>query len=495
MDILVGSQAVHIQTPVESFALDELVNWLLIEQLTHCANNDLGPTKGGRANYIFFVTVAQAYNWVNPILTGTIDRWNWDTNYKLQTAKDIYVFVCHALIAVIPTILPTLNIQSIVLDEQRRMGWTAEQQTSYVYLIQQKTNFSLWLSNWNTWYSTRLNDGNVAASVPPTFSDLPNNSTILDPLQTQNISLYTNPSKWTPLLVQGRTQSWLTWNWENVSTTCLTDVHTSTIKSSATPFYPANRSLDIANLVSTVTQIGDSEKVQAEFWAGGPFTASPPGIFLYLWSHYTRASMVAQNLGMNSFILSGLELAVNLFEIGRICWGIKKTYAEARPIQDIRNLYASSTIKDFMGSTIRGNLWLPFQPANVVSPPFPDFTSGHSSFGQVFSNIMTAWFGTSIPSLPSTTYLRMNTILSRTFVTDQSMPPGKFLFKAGSSEIQPGLIPATNNTLHWSDWSTMTTSAGFSRQYGGIHPMSAHSGAVATANSLVPIVNSVWRFR
>lgn len=475
------------------FSLDEAVNMVLLDQLSYTAANNLGPTKSSRLNYIFMATVAQAYNWTTPILAGTHDNWNWSTHYRAN-AMDTYVFVINALVAVLPTLIPGYDVRKLIALEQASMGWTPDQQTAYVYNVQTTAHYQDWLTAWNTWYTTRNNDNNVAAAIPPTAAQLPNGSTALNPATTQNITAYPNPAKWTPLIVSGKTQKYLTYNWNDVISSCLTAQNETDIKAAAAPYFQVNRVADINSLVSTVTQLQDIHKVQAEFWAGGPYTASPPGIYMYIWMNYAVSTKFSETLGMNAYILSGLELATNLFEVGRVVWGLKKQYMEARPIQEIRNMYANSTIASYTGAPISGALWMPFQTANFVTPPFADFPSGHSAYGRAFANVMTGWFGPTIqPGTPTTAY-RMGNILSPVFRTNQTNPSCTYIFPAGGSETQSG-VPIAPITLSFATWDDMTMSSGLSRQYGGIHAMSAHDGSLAAADVLTPIVNTSWGFR
>lgn len=492
-----GRLGLVINTTTPVFSLDELIVNVLLDQLKYTATNNLGPTKSSRLNYIFMFTVAAAYNWVNrvqPILTGTKDAWNWDTRYPVGADMDIYVFVNHALISVLPTLIPGYDVRPLLVDEEVRMNWTPITQTAYVSNLQANTKFSTWLSNWQTWYAGRVADGNVAAAVAPTVSDLPNGSMYLNVDAKQVISTYPSPSQWTPLVIQSKTlQKYLTWNWGNVSSTCLTNADEVALQAGADVYFPADRDADIANLLTVVEHLTDAEKVQAEFWAGGPYTVSPPGMFLYIWAMFARSSKFATTMGMNSFILSGLQLATTIFEVGRVVWRIKKSHMEARPIQDVRSRYAGQTLASYDGTPIDGASWLPYQTASFVTPPFADFPSGHSAFGQSFVNIMTGWFGSDIPQTPAVTLTNMY-LLSPIFTTDQVQPPGVFLFPRGKSQIQPGVVPAADTTIRYTTWESVATDCGFSRQCGGIHAQSAHLGSVALANSLTPLVNSAWGF-
>jgi hypothetical protein len=240
----------------------------------------------------------------------------------------------------------------------------------------------------------------------------------------------------------------------------------------------------------------DTQKVIAEFWAGGPFTVAPPGMFVWFWKEYMLSTNTTINHDYTSFFYSAFELGIQLFEISRLVWGLKKDNMQARPIQDIRRLYASvpadGTIKKYDGTNIAGNVWVPYQASNFVTPPFADFPSGHSGFSQCFANVMTKWFGSSIPSTTPRTVSDMN-LLSKIFTgVNQTTSFGSYTIPAGVSEIQSGIVPASPITLTWSTWQDMATSAGVSRQYGGIHCVSANTGSQVVANNLLGYVNTNW---
>jgi hypothetical protein len=159
-------------------------------------------------------------------------------------------------------------------------------------------------------------------------------------------------------------------------------------------------------------------------------------------------------------------------------------------------LYASvpadGTLKKYDGTNIAGNVWVPYQVTTFVTPPFADFSSGHSGFSQCFANVMTKWFGSSIPSTSARTLTDM-TLLSKIFTSvTQTTPFGSYTIPTGVSEIQNGVVPATPITLTWTNWQDMADSSGISRQYGGIHCVSAHLGSKTVANNLLSYVNTNW---
>jgi hypothetical protein len=205
-----------------------------------------------------------------------------------------------------------------------------------------------------------------------------------------------------------------------------------------------------------------------------------------LW--FWRVFVSAKGVDVARFIFPGLDLTLHLFETGRIVWGLKKFHMQARPIQEIRRLYQGQSVKKYDGTDILGESWVPYQETNFVTPPFADFPSGHSAFSRSFANVMNDWFGAAID-----TSLRVNMedirLISPALLS-QTQKLGTFVFNAGASLIQNGIVPATSVALSWATWDSMAESAGLSRKYGGIHATSAHTGSVAAANSLHTFVVS-----
>ena len=66
-------------------------------------------------------------------------------------------------------------------------------------------------------------------------------------------------------------------------------------------------------------------------------------------------------------------------------WTEKEQFDYVRPITAVRHLYAGQPIRAWAGpyqgvQTIDGSAWFPYQESTVVTPPFPEFISGHSTF-------------------------------------------------------------------------------------------------------------------
>ncbi|HKA07621.1 MAG TPA: phosphatase PAP2 family protein [Gemmataceae bacterium] len=158
----------------------------------------------------------------------------------------------------------------------------------------------------------------------------------------------------------------------------------------------------------------------ARFWADGEGTVTPPG-------HWNRiAQTVSRQRGLtlaeNARLFALLNVA--LCDVGIACWDCKFHFNFWRPIHGIRE-----ADRDGNPATEPDQSWQPLLP----TPPFPAYTSGHSSFSAAAATILAQFFGTD--------EMRFET----------------------TSDGLPGVTRRFN-----SFWSA-AEEAGMSRIYGGIH--------------------------
>ncbi len=95
----------------------------------------------------------------------------------------------------------------------------------------------------------------------------------------------------------------------------------------------------------------------------------------------------------------------------------------------------------------RGVQWMPYMPKNFVTPPFPGYTSGHSTFSRSAAEVLAAITGTPF------------------------FPGGLGSFVATENEylaIEHG--PGQTVELQWATYYDAADQAGISRRFGGIHP-------------------------
>jgi hypothetical protein len=216
----------------------------------------------------------------------------------------------------------------------------------------------------------------------------------------------------------------------------------------APPYYasdPAGYTSDVQEIIEVSARLTDEHKTIAEYWSDGPASETPPGHWNLLAAYVS--SRDAHTLDEDVKLFFALNNA--LFDAGIACWDAKRAYDYVRPITAIRFLNAGRPVEAWAGPglgtrVIDGGAWTPYQRSFVVTPPFPEYVSGHSTFSAAAAQVLrratgSDYFGAS----------------ARIF--------------AGASNIEPGITPRRDIVLSWQTFSQAADEAGMSRRYGGIH--------------------------
>jgi len=119
----------------------------------------------------------------------------------------------------------------------------------------------------------------------------------------------------------------------------------------------------------------------AWFWADGDGTATPPGH----WNRIAQTVALAHgnSLAENARLFALLNIA--LADAGILSWDCKYHYHFWRPIHAIRR--ADTTENP---DTEADPDWTPL----IATPPFPSYTSGHSTFSAAGAAVLKMYFGT-----------------------------------------------------------------------------------------------------
>ena len=194
----------------------------------------------------------------------------------------------------------------------------------------------------------------------------------------------------------------------------------------------------------------DEHKVIAEYWADGPRSELPPG-------HWNLFAQFVSRRDHHGAHAHGIERDVKLFfaltnaisDAGCCAWDNKRAFDSVRPITTIRTLFRGQAVRAWAGpyqgtKEIDGASWFPYQPTTFPTPPFPEYSSGHSNFSAAGAEILKRFTG------------------SDRFGGSATVP-------AGSSKVEPGLVPRRDVHLSWATFSEAAGEAGMSRRYGGIH--------------------------
>jgi hypothetical protein len=253
---------------------------------------------------------------------------------------------------------------------------------------------------------------------------------------------------------------------------------------------------------------GDFARVLAEFWADGPSSETPPGHWNVIANAVSDSPLMASRIGPGDanrlrwdvqmyFALNGA-----VHDAAIAAWGLKRKYQSVRPISMIRYMaergqssdptlpsydpdglplipglielitkessapgQRHATLADHVGEIairawrgnpkdsnqvsgagwILGERWVPYQKATFVTPAFPGFVSGHSTFSRAAAEVLAAYTGS--PYFPGGEFT-------------QTFDPGYLSFERG---------PSKPLTLQWATYYDAADQAGISRIYGGIH--------------------------
>ncbi len=131
--------------------------------------------------------------------------------------------------------------------------------------------------------------------------------------------------------------------------------------------------------LTSATRTADQTAI-ARFWANGGGTATPPGHLNML------AGIVADaqntSLAQNARLFAMLNVA--LADAAIQCWNVKFDTNFWRPVTGIR---AADT--DGNAATTADATWTPL----LTTPPFPSYTSGHSTFSGAATAVLKSFFG------------------------------------------------------------------------------------------------------
>ena len=204
--------------------------------------------------------------------------------------------------------------------------------------------------------------------------------------------------------------------------------------------------------------LSDQEKLIAEFWEDGGGTSFPPGTWMTFGQYVSARD--DHTLDQDAKLFFGLGNGV--FDAGIATWEAKVYYDYTRPIAAVRALgelgligeydpeYGGYVVQAYERTgggteTILATDFITYQtPNGNYSPPFAEYTSGHSAFSAAGAEILKQYTGSDYFG-------------------------GSVVFEPGSSRFEPELTPRDTVTLAWDTFTEAADEAGSSRLHGGIH--------------------------
>lgn len=229
-----------------------------------------------------------------------------------------------------------------------------------------------------------------------------------------------NPKYWQQIrFPNGQAPAYIAPHWGNVTPFALTS--SSQFRPPPPPeFGTAAYRAELDEVVQLTAALTPTQRALVEYWADGPRSVQPPGHWLLM----ALTVSARDNHDLDRDVACFFLLGNAVMDAGIACWEAKRVYNTSRPITAIRALVPGA------------EGWAPSQAADFLTPPFPEYTSGHSTFSAAGAEILKRFTGSDI-----------------------------FLYTP-KTRVAP-------LTASWSTFSETAEQAGLSRRYGGIHFESA----------------------
>ena len=259
---------------------------------------------------------------------------------------------------------------------------------------------------------------------------------------------------WQPLIgPDGVTQKFVGAHWELVTPFALTSADQFDGMALAPPpdiFKNAGHYYKNVNEILHFSATLDAErKLIVEYWADGPGSELPPGH----WGLFAQfVSQRDPNPNSNIIIDEDVKMFFAMhnasFDAGIVAWHLKRQYDSVRPVTAIRYAMQGQTVRAWGGpgrptEHIPGEQWMPYNPGSNLTPAFPGYCSGHSTFSSASATVLQLF--------TRSDYFGFSTLIPANF-----------------GRVEPG-IPAVPTTIAFATFSEAAQQAGLSRLYGGIH--------------------------
>lgn len=246
----------------------------------------------------------------------------------------------------------------------------------------------------------------------------------------------------------------------------------------------------------------DYGRVIAEYWADGPKSETPPGHWYVIANKVSDDPRMNLQYEGNKKFSNRLEWDCKLYialggavhDAAVVAWGVKRKYVTPRPITSIRRMGALGKLPNIPGLIetispqsrgqggaleglnfysfedgqqvmrtwagepidpktqvggvrwIKADLWYPYQLKTFVTPAFPGYVSGHSTFSRASAEVLTLFTGS------------------------EYFPGGMFTHNVSEKNglsFENG--PTQDVRLEWATYYDAADEAGNSRIWGGIH--------------------------
>jgi membrane-associated phospholipid phosphatase len=256
-----------------------------------------------------------------------------------------------------------------------------------------------------------------------------------------------DPLRWQPLISDtGTVQRFIAPHWGRVAPFALTSAQQFDAQTPVPNYLlgPARYAADVDQILAFSAALTEAQKLVVEYWADGPESELPPGhwgLFAQFVSQRDRHS-----IDQDAKLFFAMHQAA--FDAGIVAWHLKRKFDGVRPITGIRNFKQGQQVLAWGGpgrpnQLVAGEKWSPYNPGSNLTPSFPGYISGHSTFSAASAEVLRLFTGSDA--------FGFSTVIAPDF-----------------GRVEPG-VPRVPTTLSYSTFSAAVEEAGLSRLYAGIH--------------------------
>lgn len=222
---------------------------------------------------------------------------------------------------------------------------------------------------------------------------------------------------------------------------------------------------EVREVVELQSKLTDEQKALVEFMRDGPQSVQQAGHWLKFAQDVSRRDNHTLDQDVKMYFYNQV-VAMDGFIAS---WDAKMFYDYARPFALVHEYYKGKTITGWGGENkgmikMDGNQWRPYSPETFLCPPFPSYTSGHSTISGGCAEALKLWTG------------------SDTFGEEQE-------FVAGSM-TEPNNLGDTV-MLKFPTFTETAEMAGMSRVLGGYHIQSDNIAGLKLGRD---VAHEVWKF-
>lgn len=222
---------------------------------------------------------------------------------------------------------------------------------------------------------------------------------------------------------------------------------------------------EVEEVIRLQANLTDYQKALVEFMRDGPQSVQQAGHWLKFAQDVSRRDNHSLDEDVKMYFYNQV-VAMDAFIAS---WDSKMYYDYARPYALVHEYYSGKKIKAWGGEgkgmiEMDGSQWRPYSPDTFLCPPFPSYTSGHSTISGACAEALKLWTG------------------SDTFGSESTLVAGAL--------TDPNKLGDTI-TLRFPTFTKTAEMAGFSRVLGGYHIQSDNVAGLELGRN---VAREAWKF-